>query len=464
MPIIIMIMETEVIAVSTQEANLTGPLCEKPVTSGSQNGILQLMETMHYDEILNCMRCGFCLPACPTYRETGKETASPRGRIAMMKAVSTGLLDISEKFDSDMYLCLGCRACESACPAGVKYGTLIEGAREVLETTQKRPLMTRIVRNVTMKQLFPRPDRMKKLGSLLYFYQKSGLRSVARKSGVMNLMPKSVSEMEKAVPDVASPEARKARKNFLPAKGQKRMTVGLFTGCVMDVMFFDTNEATAKLLAAFGCDVYYMEGQTCCGALHAHAGDKEGARELAKQNIEAFEKAGIDVLVNNAGGCGAALKEYHHWFEGDPEWGERAQRFVNAQRDINELLATLPAPKMKSLPYRITYQDSCHLVHGQKIRFQPRELLQSIPGAEYIELPEADRCCGSAGIYNITNFDMSMQILDGKMEKVEGTKANVVVTANPGCLLQMRAGIQRAGLEGQMKAVHIADLLYEAVE
>ncbi|WP_207907601.1 (Fe-S)-binding protein [Effusibacillus lacus] len=432
--------------------------------SDARNGILELMETMHYDEIMNCMRCGFCLPACPTYRETGKETASPRGRIAMMKAVANGQLEISEKFDSDMYLCLGCRACESACPAGVPYGTLIEGAREVVETHRPRPLVTRFVRNLTMKQLFPHPKRMEKLGTLLYFYQKSGLRTLARKSGIMNLFPKSMSEMEKAVPDVASPSERKQRKDFLPAKGEKRMTVGLFKGCVMDVMFFDTNEATAKLLSAFGCDVVYFEGQTCCGALHAHAGDKNAARELAKQNIEAFERAGIDAMVNNAGGCGAALKEYHHWFHGDPEWEARAKKFVDAQRDVNELLATLPLPKMRSLPYRVTYQDSCHLAHGQKIRLQPRELLKSIPGVEYVELPEADRCCGSAGIYNITNFDMSMQILDGKMKHVEGTKAAVVVTSNPGCLLQMRAGIKRAGLEDKMKAVHIADLLYEAVE
>ncbi|WP_018130912.1 (Fe-S)-binding protein [Effusibacillus pohliae] len=427
------------------------------------NDILQLMETMHYDEILNCMRCGFCLPACPTYRETGKETASPRGRIAMMKAVVNGQLDISEKFDSDMYLCLGCRACETACPAGVPYGKLIEGAREVVETYRKRPIFIRLVHNLTMQRLFPYPNRMQKLGSLLYFYQKSGLATLARKSGIMKLLPRSMAEMEKAVPQAASPAERKARQRFVPAKGEKRMTVGLFTGCVMDVMFFNTNEATAKLLSAFGCDVVYIEGQTCCGALHAHAGDKEAAKQLAKQNIEAFEGSGVEGLVNNAGGCGAALKEYHHWFQGDPEWEPRARRFVEAQRDVNELLATLPLPKMRPLPCRVTYQDSCHLAHGQKVRWQPRELLKSIPGIEYVELPEADRCCGSAGIYNITNFDMSMRILDGKMQQVKETKADLVVTSNPGCLLQMRAGIVRAGLQDRMRAVHIADLLYEAV-
>lgn len=449
---------------SVHPGAVSGPAFPVSQRSEAANGILRLMETMHYDEILNCMRCGFCLSACPTYRETGKETASPRGRIAMMKAVAAGQLEISEKFDSDMYLCLGCRACETACPAGVPYGTLIEGAREAVETHLKRPVVTRFVRHLTMKRLFPYPDRMRKLGNFLYFYQKSGLRALVRKSGVMNLFPTGVAEMEKAVPEVAAPSARKERKRFLPAKGPKRMTVGLFTGCVMDAVFFETNEATAKLLSAFGCDVVYIEGQTCCGALHAHAGDRQSARELAKQNIEAFERSGVEVLVNNAGGCGAALKEYHHWFQGDAGWEERARNFTAAQRDINELLASLPIPNMRPLPYRVTYQDSCHLAHGQKIRLQPRELLKRIPGLEYVELPEADRCCGSAGIYNITNFGMSMRILDGKMQHVKGTKANVIVTSNPGCLLQMRAGIRRAGLEGSVRAVHIADLLYEAME
>ncbi len=238
----------------------------------------------------------------------------------------------------------------------------------------------------------------------------------------------------------------------MAAENKSLYKVGIFTGCIMDVMFFETNEATAKLLTKVGCDVIFVDNQACCGALHAHAGEKDGAVELAKRNIEAFEKSGVDFIVGNAGGCGAALKEYHHWFHDDPEWKERAMAFVAKVRDANELLAELPPITFsKALNIRVTYQDSCHLAHGQGVRNQPRQLLKSIPGVDFAEMQNAESCCGSAGIYNITNFDMSMQILDGKMENVSKTKADVIVTSNPGCLLQMKQGIIRAGLQDSME-------------
>jgi glycolate oxidase iron-sulfur subunit len=229
-------------------------------------------------------------------------------------------------------------------------------------------------------------------------------------------------------------------------------------------MFYETNQATARLLTKAGCEVIFVENQSCCGALHAHSGEMNGAKGLAKRNIEAFEKANVDFVVNNAGGCGAALKEYHHWFHDEPEWKERAMAFVAKMRDANELLAELPPLTFtKPMNVRITYQDSCHLAHGQGIRNQPRELICSIPGAQYVELHHADSCCGSAGIYNMTNYEMSMQILDDKMEDVKQTKAHLIVTSNPGCLLQMKQGIIRTGMQDQIEAIHIMDLLARAL-
>ncbi|WP_134699576.1 (Fe-S)-binding protein [Ammoniphilus sp. YIM 78166] len=427
----------------------------------SQNGLLA---KFNMDEIMNCMHCGFCLPACPTYRETGMEYASPRGRIALMKGVAKEQLSLDEEFEKNMYLCLGCRACETACPAGVPYGSLVETARDVVEDYKKKKEKPSMIRTILFEELFSKPKRMKWLGTALWAAQAAGMQKLADKTGLIQILPKPMAEMQKAVDTIASPWERNKRQSVMKTEQKRLFKVGLFTGCVMDVMFYETNQATARLLLKAGCDVQFVENQSCCGALHAHSGEKDGAKELAKRNIEAFEKAEVDFIVNNAGGCGAALKEYHHWFHEDPEWKERSMAFVAKMRDANELLAELPPITFsKPLSVRVTYQDSCHLAHGQGVRNQPRHLIRSIPGVEYVELANADSCCGSAGIYNITNFDMSMQILDGKMEQVKETKAQYVVTSNPGCLLQMKNGIIRAGMEGKMEAIHIMDLLDRAL-
>jgi glycolate oxidase iron-sulfur subunit len=425
--------------------------------------LIELQKRMKYDEILNCMKCGFCLPACPTYQQTGKEAASPRGRISLMKSVAEGKLEVTKNFDDHMYLCLGCRACETACPSGVKYGELIEAARDVVEDERKRPLWVRIAKDFTMNRLFPYPSRMKWVGNLIWFYQQSGLQRLARAFNLTKLAPGGLGEMERSLPVVPSPAQRGGRQRTVPAVGETKLRVGLFTGCIMDAVFWETNEKTARVLSKAGCEVVYIDGQTCCGAIHSHAGDKIAAMELAKRNILAFENGDIHVFVNNAGGCGAALKEYDHWFHGIPEWEERAERFVQATRDINEFLCELTLPEMKPVDKRVTYQDSCHLAHGQKVRSQPRQLLRKIPGLQFVEMANADGCCGSAGIYNVTNNDMSMRILDDKMEHVRDTQSNVIATSNPGCLLQMRLGIERSGLSERIKAVHIIDLLDEAL-
>ncbi|MED0668950.1 (Fe-S)-binding protein [Aneurinibacillus aneurinilyticus] len=441
---------------TTKPQNLT-PVCESTGTS--------LLSKFDMNEIMNCMQCGFCLPACPTYRQTGKEVASPRGRIALMKGVAQESLDVDNEFEDNMYLCLGCRACETACPAGVPYGSLVETAREVVETHKKEEKRAPFIRNIIFNKVFPYPERIDKMGTALWAAQSAGLQTMAQKTGLINILPRPMAEMQQAVEKIASPTERKKRQKVMkPEHGQANLKIGMFKGCIMDVMFYETNQATARVLNKAGCEVIFVDDQVCCGALHAHAGEKDGAVDLAKRNIEAFERADVDFIVNNAGGCGAALKEYHHWFHDEPEWKERAMTFVSKMRDANELLAELPELTFeKSLNVCVTYQDSCHLAHGQGIRNQPRQLIRSIPGVEYVEMIDADSCCGSAGIYNITNFDMSMRILDDKMKNVQQTKAHIIVTSNPGCLLQMKQGILRAGMKDQMEAVHIMDLLDRAL-
>ncbi|WCN37451.1 (Fe-S)-binding protein [Aneurinibacillus uraniidurans] len=426
---------------------------------------VSLLNKFDTNEIMNCMQCGFCLPSCPTYRQTGKEVASPRGRIALMKGVAQEALQVDQEFENNMYLCLGCRACETACPAGVPYGSLVETAREVVETNKKERSKSPFIRDIVFNKIFKHPKRIDTLGTALWAAQAAGLQTLADKTGLVNVLPRPMAEMQKAVEKVASPAERKKRQKIVkPTDQTAKLRIGMFKGCIMDVMFYETNQATSRVLAKAGCEVIFVEDQACCGALHAHSGEKDGAVELAKRNIEAFEKANVDFIVNNAGGCGAALKEYHHWFHDDLEWKERALAFVAKTRDANELLAELPQIEFKnSFDVRVTYQDSCHLAHGQGVRNQPRQLIRSIPGVEYIEMINADSCCGSAGIYNITNFDMSMRILDDKMKNVKQTKAHLIVTSNPGCLLQMKQGIIRAGMQNEMEAIHIMDLLDRAL-
>ncbi|MFJ9500603.1 (Fe-S)-binding protein [Brevibacillus centrosporus] len=422
-----------------------------------------LIEKLDYNELSNCMRCGFCQPACPTFRETGYEAASPRGRIALMKAVADGVMQPDQDFVDQMNLCLGCRACEPVCPAGVPYGQLIEQTREAIEEVQEHPTWVKAVRKVAFKHLFPRQDRMYRLGSMLRFYQKSGVQKAVRKLGVMRILPKQLGEMEAIMPEASGTGLKKRfGTTVIPAAGERKRRVGMFHGCIMDVLFNETNVNTVRLLTEAGCEVVIAEGQVCCGALHAHSGEREEARGLARKNIAAFRQADVDVIVSNAGGCGAMLQEYDHLLANDPQWHDDAKWFAERVKDISELLVELVAPETwDALPQskRITYQSSCHLRNGMKVTKEPVHLLQSIPGATYVQMREGDRCCGSAGIYNLVQPEMAGNLLNEKMQHVAATQADILVTSNPGCLLQMKAGIKRAGLEGQMEAVHLVDLL-----
>ncbi|CAM4151408.1 (Fe-S)-binding protein [Lederbergia lenta] len=428
----------------------------------------QFAEKMDMDELLNCMRCGFCLPACPTYIETNfQEKHSPRGRIALMKAVADGMIEFDDDVEESLDLCLGCRACEPACPAGVNYGMLLEDARDIISQNKKHSVSVKAVRNTVFEGLFPHQNRMVNLTGLLGFYQRSGLQKTVRKIGFMKLFPENLAQMERVLPEVPKKNEMKERPDFLQANTVKTKTVAFFSGCLMDTMFMKTNDATLELLQMAGCDVVIPKSQGCCGALHGHSGEKAKAIELAKKNIAAFEDTNADYIVTNAGGCGGFLIGYDHLLADDFEWNERAKVFTQKLRDISQILYELDFHREYSLclPGAIfTYQDSCHLRNVMHTAAAPRQLLNAITNAEFREMPEADRCCGSAGIYNIVEPEMSMQILDHKMEHVESVQPGIIVTANPGCLLQMKLGIERAGLQGKVEAFHIADVLLKAAK
>ncbi|KAB2338020.1 (Fe-S)-binding protein [Cytobacillus depressus] len=426
----------------------------------------EFQSRMDEDELLNCMRCGFCLPTCPTYIESGfQESHSPRGRIALMKAVVDGHIEPDEDVERSLNMCLGCRACEPVCPSGVNYGHLLEEARDIINQNKKHSLSARVIRKTVFKGLFPYQNRMRTLTSLLGIYQRSGMQNIVHKSGLMKLFPDSLATMEKVLPQVPARKEMLNRPEHLEPIGARQKKVAFFSGCLMDTMFMKTNDSTMQLLQIAGCEIVIPKSQACCGALHGHSGEKEDAKALAKRNIVAFEEAEVDYIITNAGGCGAFLIDYDHLLKDDPHWAERAKAFSMKLKDISAILVELDFHKKELFLSKqvITYQDSCHLRNVMKTASEPRMLLQAIQGTTYCEMKNADSCCGSGGIYNIVESEMSMKILDSKMDTVKETEAKTIVTANPGCLLQMKLGIEREGLSDQMRAVHIADLLLEAV-
>lgn len=422
---------------------------------------VKLTAQLSEEELVNCMRCGFCLPACPTFKLTALESQSPRGRIALMRSVHDGKLEI-EQIANNLDFCLGCRACEPACPAGVHYGHLLEQGRAMLAEKRPNPWPIRFA----YRYLLGTPAGIKLAGWGFWLYQKLGLQWVARKLGVVERIGgPGLAAMEQAMPAAASPAARLGRQRVTPARGgERKLRVAFFTGCVSDIAFFQTNQNAIRVLAAAGCEVTIPGGQGCCGAVHGHAGEHAMALTQAKRNIAAFEQGGYDCIVNTAGGCGAALREYGHLLKDDPEWAERAARFSAACRDFSELLASVELPKLKPVNETFTYQDSCHLRNVQKVTAQPRQLLRAIPGAKFVELPEADQCCGSAGTYAISQAEASDKILSRKMQNVVSTGAGTVVVVNPPCHLELVEGVQRAGLEGKVRVRHLADILAEALE
>ena len=408
-----------------------------------------------------CVHCGLCLNACPTYRELGVEMDSPRGRIYQMVQVAEGK-PISESYREHIDLCLACRGCESACPSGVQYGRLIEAARADIEDRTVRPWLQRTVRKFVFSSLLPSPTLLTGAGIGLDAYQASGLQQLVRLSGLLKVFP-GLAEREALTPPVEIPFYFRQIGRTFPAEGERKFRVAFMAGCIANISFARLNEATVRVLQKNGCEVVVPSGQGCCGALHVHAGIRDEARRLAKKNIDAVLTGEFDAIITNAAGCGSTLKEYDELLEHDAEYAERAVKFKSLMKDVTEFLASLKLnPAMAALDYTVTYQDSCHLAHGQKIRNAPRQLLRAIPGVQFREMPMADICCGSAGIYNVINTQLSMDILKSKMTNVNTTKAQVVATANPGCMIQLEAGVRKHG--GGARVAHVVELLDEAYQ
>jgi glycolate oxidase iron-sulfur subunit len=414
-----------------------------------------------YEDYARCVHCGLCLNHCPTYRLWQLEADSPRGRIRQMILVNEGKVPLTSGFVDHIDKCLDCRACETACPSGVEYGKLVEHARARIESEYRRPWLARIARESVFQRFLPFPGRIKAAAKVLRFYQRSGLQSIARGTGILKLF--GLEAQERLLPPIDNEFFFDELGKTFAARGPKRARVAFFSGCIANVTFSKLNEATIRVLTANGCEVVVPPGQLCCGALAAHAGVRESARDLARNNIQAFKSNDFDAILTNAAGCGSTLKEYDHLFAHDEPEYPAAAAFSNKVQDVTQFLAALglSAPR-NPIRKKVTYQDSCHLLHGQKVKEAPRQLLRAIPGLEFVELPYADICCGSAGIYNVTQTEASLELLSEKMEYAKNTQAKIIATANPGCLLQLRAGAEMHNT-GQ-EVLHVVELLDRAIE
>jgi glycolate oxidase iron-sulfur subunit len=401
----------------------------------------------------DCVHCGFCLPTCPTYVLWGEEMDSPRGRIYLMEIGLQG-----EAMDDQMVRhfdqCLGCMACVTACPSGVQYDKLIEATRQQVERRHPRSRRDRAFRALIFR-LFPYPRRLRLLRGPLRLYQRSRLGTLLRRVGLLDRLPRRLGAMERLLPDIGPAEPLP---EVTPAAGERRHRVGMLSGCVQRVFFPEVNAATARVLAADGCEVVAPPDQGCCGALSMHAGREAEAQAFARDAIATFEAAGVDQVVVNAAGCGSTMKEYGHLLRDDPAWAGRAAAFSARVRDLSELLVELgPAAERRPLPLTVAWHDACHLAHAQGVRAQPRQALAAVPELEVREIAEGEICCGSAGIYNLTEPQPASELGDRKAANVLATGADLLVTSNPGCLMQIRSAIQRRGQ--RFPVAHVAEVL-----
>lgn len=409
------------------------------------------------EAILDCVHCGLCLPTCPTYLTTGIEMASPRGRIHLVRTVDEGQAGISPEFVKHLDQCLGCLACQTACPSGVRYGHVLEAARTQIERKYQRPGADRRWRRMIL-DLFPYPERLGRAVGALYWYQRLGLSALVRGSGLLAFISPRIAQMEALLPPMPPPAERRPMPEVTPARGERRGRIGFLTGCAQRFLLPGVNRATVRVLAAAGYEVVTPRAQGCCGALHLHSGEREQGRALARGIIETFERSRVDLVVANAAGCGAAMKEYGHLLAGEPGWQSRAEAFSGKVRDVSQLLAEASLNgSLRPVPLTVTYHEACHLAHAQRLRKEPRTMLRQIPDLRLVELSESDLCCGSAGVYNLLEPDMAGRLLQRKVERIRETGASILATGNIGCLLQIGLGLRQAGLP--VRAVHTVELL-----
>ncbi len=435
-----------------------------PVSDRANGKPASALQGLDYSVVQQCMHCGMCLPTCPTYDATKLERNSPRGRIALMRAIADERLEPGPIFAEEMYFCLGCLACMTACPAGVNYAELFEHARAEIES---RRLLNgprrRAIRAFTVKWLFMDHRRLTAVGRLLRLYQELGLQTLLRRSGVLRLLPARLRELEAMTPTIQPAFSNDRIAPITPSSGDRRFRVAVLTGCAQDLVFSDINVDTVEVLARNGCEVHTPPDQPCCGSLHAHNGEWGLAQVLARRTLDLLPPDRFDAIITNAGGCGSHLRHYGKLLEEDPAYVDRARLWDRKVRDIHEFLVETgfrPPAANGTASMRVTYHESCHLSHGQKVVQQPRQVLRSIPGLQLVELAEANWCCGSAGIYNLTQPEMAGGLLERKVRHIRATGARIVATANPGCLLQVLNGCRAAGLT--VRVAHPVSLLAES--
>jgi glycolate oxidase iron-sulfur subunit len=432
-----------------------------PVATEPKPSAPLTLNGLNVEGVGRCVHCGLCLAYCPTFSELGTEMDSPRGRIFLVKSLAEGRIQLTDSTAEHLDLCLGCRACETVCPSGVPYGQLIEAARAEIERQRPGPPLRRLFRWMNFSLLLAHPRMLRLAAAGLRVYQVSGLRSLLRTSGLLQLLPAPLRHWEPLLPELPSAADRAPLPEVTPARGARRVRVGLLTGCIQQVAFGPHNRATARVLARNGAEVVAPRAQACCGALHAHAGEHGTALDLARRTIEVFERADVEAVIVNTSGCGAHTKAYGLLLAGDPAWRDRAARFASRVRDVSEFLAEQPLRgSLVPVERTVTYHDPCHVVHGQKIRTQPRALLAQVPGLRVVELKEADWCCGSAGTYNLTQPEMATRLQERKIAHVLATGADAVVTANPGCIIQIAQGLAAKG--SPVQVLHIVEILDQA--
>jgi glycolate dehydrogenase iron-sulfur subunit len=421
-----------------------------------------LLKILPNDDVLSqCIHCGMCLSVCPTYELTHLERSSPRGRIKLIKAVAKKDMSITETFKYEMNFCLDCQACETACPAGVEYGYMVEASRDLI--AQSSSATSFKLKKFLLNNLLGSKKKLKFAARLLYIYQNYGVQQFLRKIGLFKLLPQKLDELDKMSPRIPNKFSDSVIPEVIIPKSEIKFKTAVLTGCLMNVMFSKENVDTVEVLRKIGAEIFTPKGQVCCGSLHAHNGEKEFAKKLAKQTIDIFSKRDYDTLVCNSAGCAAFMKEYRRLLKDDFDYSDKAKVFSNKVQEFTEFIAkNISQIKFVRTNKNITYHDACHLVHTQKIFSEPRKILEAIPGLLYTELEESTWCCGSAGIYNILQTESSIKILERKMNNIKNSKAKFVITGNPGCISQLRYGAKKFNVN--IDVIHPATLLKSSVD